>query len=388
MGTGLDFFRKAEWLDSERVRAYSLILLLGSLALVVIVFFRAMGEDGSDFLAFWSAARVALTGNYPGAYDIAVVGDVQATTGFGEVFAFVNPPPFLFAVIPFGALGFAPSWIAWVLATYALWAFASCRAFPRYWPLVLAFPGALVAAIHAQNGLLTGALLVGGVALAERRPWLGGALIGALVIKPHLALLMPFWLAAGGKWRAFLAAGLSAIGLLLLSWLAFGTETMFAYTQSWAVSEQIMEIEDPGFYLRMATLYGQVRIFLGHEIALGASIVLSAAMIALVWASWKRFGCDMAATGALALAATPLASPYLFNYDLPFLIFPVLWLAQRWQARGFGDWHKLSLILLYLAPLATRALALPLGVNLMPLFSAAMVWLIWSEGKRALVGTT
>ena len=51
-----------------------------------------------------------------------------------------------------------------------------------------------------------------------RRPVLAGALLGALVIKPHLALLVPFWLAAGGQWRAFAAAAASAAGLLVLAW--------------------------------------------------------------------------------------------------------------------------------------------------------------------------
>ena len=66
------------------------------------------------------------------------------------------------------------------------------------------------------------------MALLGRRPVIAGLLLGALVVKPHLALLVPFWLAAGGQWRAFLAAGASALCLLAISWLAFGTGTMLA----------------------------------------------------------------------------------------------------------------------------------------------------------------
>ncbi len=382
MGRWIEFFRTAEWLDKERVRAYSVILALGFAASMVHYFHEAMGESGSDFLAFWAAGKIALTGNFAGAYDLALERAVQASTGFGEVFAFVNPPPFLFAVMPFGALSYPAAWIAWVVVTFALWVYASWKAFPNYWPLILAYPGAMVAAAHAQNGLLTGALLVGGVALAGRRPKLGGALIGALIIKPHLALLMPFWLAAGRQWVAFVAAGVSAVGLLILSWLAFGTDTLLAYTTTWQTSAQLMQQEDPEFFLRMATLYGQMRVHLGHEVALAVNGVAALAMVAIVWRSWVRFGGDMAATGALALAATPLASPYLFNYDLPFLVLPTLWLAYEARDAGYRPWDKVMLLVLFLAPFVTRAFALPLDVNLMPMASAAMVWLIWKRGQR------
>ena len=388
MGEKLDFIRQADWLGKERVRSYSLILLLGSLAMMVNSFIKAMGEGGSDFLAFWSAGKVALAGRFADVFDPELLKPVQEATGFEGVFAFVNPPPFLFAVMPVGGLPYPLAWIAWVAATFAIWAAVCWKIWPKYWPLILAYPGALIAAGHAQNGLLTGALLVGGVACAPRRPWLGGALIGALVIKPHLALLMPFWLAAGRQWGAFFAAGMSSVGLLLVSWLAFGTETMLAYTESWAVSAQIMQNDDPGFYLRMATLYGQLRIYAGHEVALAVNAVLALAMIVMVWRSWSRFGGDMAATGALAVAATPLASPYLFNYDLPFLILPTLWLAMEARRSGFRPWDKLLLLALYVSPFATRAASLPLALNLMPAFSALMVWMIWQRGRKDPAGTT
>ena len=104
----------------------------------------------------------------------------------------------------------------------------------------------------------------------------------------------------------------------------------------------------------------------------------------LVALSWRRFGQDGMATGALMLAATAVASPYLFNYDLPFLILPILWLASKGQRAGphggFHPWEKALLVGLWLAPYATRAAALPLGLNLMPLAAALLLWLVWSRG--------
>ena len=381
-GEGIDILREARWLDGRRVRGYALLIGLASLALLAVAWAQAQGPQGSDFLAFWGGGRAVLFGFPEFAYDLAWQERTQTSAGFDGWYAFVNPPPFLFLAAPFAALPYPAAWIAWVVLTYAAWAWVSVRALPRLWPLVLVFPGALIAAGHAQNGFVTGALLVGGVALLDRRPLMAGALLGALIVKPHLALLVPFWLAAGGRWRAFAAAAASAAGLLLLSWLAFGTNAMIGYVNSWQASAAIMRAADADFLLRMATPYAQVRLFAGETAALVVSGVIALAMLALVVLSGRRFGGDAMAGGALMLAATALASPYLFNYDLPFLVLPILWLVREGLRDGFRQWEKLLLVALWFAPYATRAAALPLGLNLMPLASALLVWLVWSRAAR------
>ena len=381
-GEGIDILREARWLDGRRVRGYALLIGLASLALLAVAWSQAQGPQGSDFLAFWGGGRAVLFGFPEFAYDLAWQERTQTSAGFDGWYAFVNPPPFLFLAAPFAALPYPAAWIAWVVLTYAAWAWVSVRALPRLWPLVLVFPGALIAAGHAQNGFVTGALLVGGVALLDRRPLVAGALLGALIVKPHLALLVPFWLAAGGRWRAFAAAAASAAGLLLLSWLAFGTNTMIGYVNSWQASAAIMRAADADFLLRMATPYAQVRLFAGETAALVVSGVIALAMLALVVLSGRRFGGDAMAGGAFMLAATALASPYLFNYDLPFLVLPILWLVREGLRDGFRQWEKLLLVALWFAPYATRAAALPLGLNLMPLASALLVWLVWSRAAR------
>jgi len=382
-GGSIDFLREAGWLNAGRVRGYALLVGLASLALLAAAWVKAQGPLGSDFLAFWGSARAVLEGVPAAAYDLAWQERVQTGAGFEGWYAFVNPPPFLFVTAPFGLLRYPVAWIAWVAVTYAAWAWVSLRAFPRLWPLVLAFPGALIAAGHAQNGFVTGALLVGGVMLLDRKPVLAGALFGALVVKPHLALLVPFWLAAGGRWRAFAAAGASAVGLLALSWLCFGTETMLGYASSWGASAAIMRAGDTEFLLKMATLYGQARVHAGETAAIAAAAFAALAMVALVTLSWRRFGQDAMAAGALMLAATAIASPYLFNYDLPFLVLPILWLVREGLREGFRPWEKALLVALWFAPYATRAAAIPLGLNLMPLAGLVLVWLVWSRGNRA-----
>ena len=379
----MDFLRRADWLTHQRVRGYAVIVGIASLALLANSYLKAMGPDGTDFLAFWGAGHVTAAGDPVAAYDLTMQEQVQTGTGSNGWFVFVNPPPFLFAVAPFGAMPFSIAWIAWVAATFSGWAWAAIRAFPRLWPLVVVYPGALLAAGHAQSGLLTGALLVTAAHELGRRQGIAGAAIGALIVKPHLAVLAPVWFARSGKWRAFFSAGISAVALVGLSWLVFGTETMLGYTTSWQASRALMEGINDDFLLRQATWFAQARIFGGDTVAMLAGVLSGMLALGVALAAWRRFAGTSRATGAAVLAATALASPYLFNYDLPFLIFPTLWLVERGLRDGFRDWEKFALVVLYFAPYATRAAALPLGINLMPAAAGLLLWLVWSRDAPA-----
>ena len=102
---------------------------------------------------------------------------------------------------------------------------------------------------------------------------------------------------------------------------------------------------------------------------------------------WQSSRLRAPAASAATLAATALVTPYLFNYDLPFLIFPTLWLVGQGLAYGFRPFEKLVLVALYFAPYATRAAAFPLCINLMPVAAIVLLALVWSRGGRDPAGT-
>lgn len=369
-------------LGQRRVAAYALIVLVAYLPMMAKVFAEATGTIGSDFLAFWGAGRLVADGTPELVYNLAAERAAQGPSGTGQLVAFVNPPPYLFVVAPLGWLPYAAAWVAWALAGWAIWFAVARRILPEASLAILAFPAAYLAASHAQNGFVTGALLIGGVIALRRSQALSGALLGALIIKPHLALLVPFWLAAGRKWTAFAAAGASALGLCLASLLVFGADTWAAYPESFKASAALMA-QDPGpFFLRMATLYSALRQHGDPAVAMACQAAVTLALLVLTCRFWSRAR-DETAAGAMMLAATALASPYLFSYDLAFLALPVFWLAGEARRTGWRPWEKLLLIVVWMAPLATRALALPLGINLMPLASALLVWMVWRRGTPA-----
>lgn len=383
-------FSRLRWIGRARVVGYSRILALVSLVSLWWTYREATGKVGSDFLAFWSAARLAVRGAASTVYDTRATYAVQATLGREDVFAFVNPPPLLLAIWPFGFLPYHIAWICWVAATYAFW-FLTSRAFaPKLgWP-VAAFPGALLGASHAQTGLLTSGLQAAAANLLRRRPFAAGLCVGALIVKPHLALLFPVALAAGRHWRAIAGAAVSVIALLLLAWLAFGTDTMLNYRQSWPVSRHLMETGNTDFFLRQVTVYAAVRVAISTGAATIAQAVTTLAVAALTWIVWSRKG-PLEGKLAFLMAATPLATPYLFSYDLPFLILPVCWLIGEASRSPAGAWERPMLLFFYLSPLIARTAALPLGANVTPWVQMWMLWVIWrrmvpspdQSGRRA-----
>lgn len=373
------FLRDAHWLNARRVRAYAMMLALAFLAMLAVNY-MAIYRDGTDFQAFWSAARILADHGAPAAFDLDLQRQVQESAGFKAMIAYVNPPPFLLFVFWLAVLPFGAAWIAWTVVTFAVWFSAMHREYrgDLAWPL-LAFPAAFLAAAHAQTGFLTGALLAGAVLALRRSPWLCGILLGMLVIKPHLALLAPFWLLARGEWKAIAGGVLGAGGMILASLVLFGPASWIAYPEVFEVSRVLMSQGRDVFWLRMTTPYAALRYYATPEAAMAVQAAITLAMLALTMIFARRTR-DSLASGALMLAATAVASPYLFSYDLPFLAVPVFWLIADGRARGWRPWEKLLVVALYFAPLATRAAALPLEINLMPLPALAMVALIWNRG--------
>lgn len=373
--------RTLSWLDAGRVRVYAAMILVAYIPMMVKVFREATGTVGSDFLAFWGTGRLLLSGPAPRVYDLVAEHAAQMAAGTGQMVAYVNPPPFLFLAAPLGLMPYAVAWIVWALAGWAVWFLVARRALPGAGAagalVVLAFPGAYLAASHAQNGFITGALLIAAVLTLRRSQALSGALFGLLVIKPHLALLVPFWLAAGRKWTAIAAAAASAIALCLASLTVFGLETWRAYPQSFEVSQYLMNQPSAEFFLRMCTPYAALRVLFGTTVALYGQAVITVITGAAACLYWRRAP-SVEAAGAMLLAATALASPYLFSYDLPFLVMPIAFLIGMGHREGWRPWEKTLLVLIWLAPLATRAAALPLGLNLMPIPAAILVGLVWT----------
>ncbi|HEX8412735.1 MAG TPA: glycosyltransferase family 87 protein, partial [Sphingomicrobium sp.] len=237
---------------------------------------------------------------------------------------FPYPPPFLMMVTPFG---FLPYWLAfasWVVLTGAIYVWVVGRVAPM--PYTLAHPSALQTVLIGQNGFLTSSILVLGTAMLRTRPLTAGLVLGTLVIKPHLALLLPVAVLAGRTWQAIPGAIVSGSALLMAAWLLFGSKSYSAFLALLlSFASFVQESRWP--WDEFISVFAFGRYFgLSQTAALivHSGVALTAA--GLTWVSWAR---DWPEKIAILATATILVPPYLLTYDAMLLIVPLgLWIAQ------------------------------------------------------------
>jgi hypothetical protein len=136
-----------------------------------------------------------------------------------------------------------------------------------------------------------------------------------MIVKPHLAVLMPIVLLRRGAWRAIFAAAATSLGLVLLSGLLFGWSYWTTYLTETSALQAAMVAESSGFFVRMMpTVYPSLLLAgLGWTGAVAVQAAVAAAAIA---ALWKWLPQDPLQAGLAAATATFLVLPYAFNYDL------------------------------------------------------------------------
>ncbi len=293
-----------------------------------------------DFVNIWAAGRLALSGHAASAYDWPahkLMEENAVGHSFDGYYAWPYPPTFLFVAAGISLLPYTAAYLAFTFATFLAY-LAAIRAVIGErvgYLLAAAFPAVLSNFVDGQNGFFTASLIGGVLALMERQPVSAGALLGLLTVKPHLGLLFPIALAAGGRWRAFASAGVVAALLAAASWLSFGGASWHGFFAGLAMSSHAFLADDLADWSKFQTAFGLTRTLGGSEtMAWTVQIVVTlfaAAAIAALWRSRAGFELKAAALVAAAL----LATPYLYIYDLAILAVPLGYLFRLGRAQGF-----------------------------------------------------
>jgi len=281
-----------------------------------------------DFVSFWAAAKLTVGGGATQAYDVAAHHAVQLQAlPIDTLLPFAYPPPFLFAIAPLGWLPYAIAAPLWIGATLLAFAIAARSLMPGHTGLALAFPAVALCAITGQNGLLTAALFLCGMATMSSRPLLAGAILGCLVIKPQLGLLLPLVLIAGREWRAFAGAAASVVTLCIASTLVFGLDAWRGFFQQVGLMGSIATDNLVGWE-KMASVYAGLRLLGGADaVAWAAHLAVAAAGAVVVWRVWRSTS-DPLTRAAILAPASLLVSPYLYIYDQVWLVASFAWLAR------------------------------------------------------------
>ena len=294
----------------------------------------------SDFVTVWGAGRLALTGHAAAVYDWPTLKAIEesAVGPFKGYLGWPYPPTFLLAATALSLLSYPGAFAVWLFGTFAAY-LAAIRAIIGdrigYF-LAAAFPAVAANFMAGQNGFLSAALIGGTLACLETRPICAGILLGLLTYKPHLGLLFPIALVAGGNWRVIVSAAVVATLLAVLSWIAFGSATWNAFFPGIA---QALAYDGAADWGKLQTPAGLVRALGGGE-TLAWTVQLTAALIAAaaIAALWKSRA-DYEIKAAALSTAVLVATPHLLTYDLVILAVPLAFLFRLGLSQGFASYE-------------------------------------------------
>ncbi len=374
------------WVNRKRLTVYSAAFAVSLLLLWLFwvttgngLLDRSGQPIGTDFITYYSASEIALEGDPAAVFDAERIGAVENRVSGAnrEVTEWHYPPTFLLAVLPLSLMPYLVA-LGLVMALGFVSLLVVVRRISADYLavlLVVAFPGFFRNLTQGQNGFITAALLGGGLVLLNRRPVLGGMLLGLLTYKPHLALLVFLALLAARKLKALAAASASALTVSAAALLVLGHEPYFAFFDNIRHTTELLyagqiNLEKMHTVSSMLLLLG-VKASVAQVLQVAASSAV-ALFVAWVWRSDCRSDLKYAGLSVGVVAA----APFLFDYDLVILALPLLWLAVDGQDRGWLDGEREMLAAVWALPFLASAVVGLTGVMITPLVLVVLMWTI------------
>jgi hypothetical protein len=331
---------------------------------------------GRDFLNFWMYGRAAGHSNPGQWYDVAVYQRELASflgNGYpGQNWSY--PPTVMLIAAPFGLVGYLPALLFWSVAGFALFLVVITRHIAdRRALLALAIcPAAVFCLISGQSSFVTSAMLISIFALLDRQPAAAGMLIGLMTIKPQLGLLLPVMLIASGRWRVFIFAAVTTLGLVALSAALFGGQAWIAFITQGLPTQNLVLADPQGiatpFY---PTVFMNLRgVGLGYAPAMAMQLGFAIAAVAgVAWAFRYHRDADPRLLFALFVACSITAVPYLLVYDTLALSFAALALLAGNALDTRGAWLARLVYWLPLLQIGLGTLRIPGPALVAPFFA-------------------
>lgn len=344
---------------------------------------------GRDFVNVFTAGHLVADRGLSIVYDVEAYRNYQLALFDGRVLRhnYSYTPISFFYVWFFALTPYLLSYILWIGLTGAAFVIAA-RPYLKdaglpAWLAVLT-PAALLNVWAGHYAFLFGALWLAAWSQLESRPRLAGVLVGLLIVKPHLAILMPLLLAARGAWRTFLYAGITVAGLIAASGLTFGWQLWADYlTDTLFLQAEMVDRTEEAFLRIMTTAYPTFRL---AGLVPAAAWLLQAAFAACAIGALLRWmPRDPRRAGLAAATATFLVLPYAFNYDMTIVGIAAVILLHRTPENA--PVQRLAAALVLMLPAAvffTNAMAMPIAPPLLLLLLGGLL-ARRSEASAALV---
>jgi alpha-1,2-mannosyltransferase len=343
------------------------IVALVAIPGTVILAAAAAGTLGFDFLSYHQAAVRVLAGER--LYDPSV----QQSGGFG---LFYYPPPFALAVLPLGLLEAGAATWAWLCLSIAMlitaiWMLPVGRTV-RWTTLLLAglsWPVAYALKL-GQVGPLLLLLFAVGWRWLDRPTILGGAVSLGAIVKIQPGILLG-WALLTRRWLALVVGIAILAGTSLVATLVLGGTAVW-----WDLLALLGNVADPITTPHNFTP-GAAAYQAGFDAGVAAAIQFASTGLVIVLVVGTALALRADASYLVAVVASQLLSPILWDHYAMLLLLPTAWLLERRQ------WWAL------LVPLATSVVVLFVSAPavLYPLaFWAALIGVTavgWRERRAA-----
>ena len=393
-----DRLRLGDYITLERMRVYCLIIVTGYVAGLLwnstggIWPLDRHGQPlAKDLVPVYTAGMLVLQGAPEAVYDHSLHSAVQFAMFGAQIkfLAWCYPPSFLAVAAFLAHLPYGIAAIVWQATGLVAFLAVTQRILPGRLSLLAAaaFPAAFINVLYCQNGFITAALMTYGFLLLTTRPIVAGVLIGLLSYKPHLGLLIPIALVAGGYWRTIAASAVTVVVLVAATVAGFGLKTWIAFMAGLGPTRRIV-IEEGRAYEGAVSEWDRImsvfaafrRIGFPAELAYVPQGIAAIASIAVVVALFYRKA-DHRLCVASVLVGSLLTTPYFLHYDMVIVGPAIALLAAYGLERGFLHYEKSILAFAWVAPIlaqpAAEFLNLPLGtvaVGLLQWMIAARVF--------------
>lgn len=261
------------------------------------------------------------------------------------------PPIFTALIAPFPEAGLRAVWLALNLAMLAAFAGAVLRIWGEDWPrwLRAAVVLAIIATKPVRGGIAMGQfhliptalMLLSLLAARDRRPILGGLLLGVALAKPTMVLPFLFLLLIRRQWTVLAVAALVQVGCWLASsaWLGLSPLLLF---REWL---EVAKGQNAAGLIDLPSLINRNWPgLLGSATPLTLAVLLAGGGV--LWALRDRSD-----RGLIAIA-TFVAAIFAYHrpYDMVLLIPTMAYLIHRaWEHRERGRWPFVLVVVFALA---------------------------------------
>ncbi len=310
---------------------------------------------GTDFVAFYTAGKIVLTGQSAHLYDLELAHTIQQ-----EIYAapsenfnpYLNPPFYAWLFVPFALLPYPISAVLWMSAGLVLFWF-SLRWLgvekPGYiFLLSLTWLPAFSAVSFGQNAFLSLGLFALTYCLWKKEHRLAAGLVsGLLIYKPQLLLgLGFFWLLEWRKnWRCLLGMALSGATLAgaSLLWMPQATFEYLNYAQK--IAANLMTVAGFPMWNAHAVQAFWLALFPGQKtLSQALYLVCAAAGLWVFVRLWRQIRPRGQVLFGAALCLTVWLTPYMMIYDWVLLLIPAV-LFWQYQPRVRKEWRLLYALL-------------------------------------------